>query len=133
MVNMKLRLWTDFLYNLVILIKLCKISYKNLDKALLFSRNHVFCLKIWKFWRAPTTLQFFTTQYFLLKLDTHFLLTNVYKRMRWIFFISFRSWVICKNLKRPGSYALVFDTFINDSRSKQNFKNPTHLFVDITK
>ena len=25
---------------------------------LLFSRNQVFCLKIWKIWRAPTTLQF---------------------------------------------------------------------------
>ena len=24
----------------------------------MFSRNHVFCLKIWKLWRAPTILQF---------------------------------------------------------------------------
>ena len=24
----------------------------------MFSRNQVFCLKIWKLWRAPTTLQF---------------------------------------------------------------------------
>ena len=31
---------------------------QNLDKALLFSRNQVFCLKIWKVWRAPTTPQF---------------------------------------------------------------------------
>ena len=31
---------------------------KNLGKALLFSRNQVVCLKIWRLWRAPTTLQF---------------------------------------------------------------------------
>ena len=35
-----------------------KIADKNSDKALLFSRNQVFCLKIWKLWWAPTTLQF---------------------------------------------------------------------------
>ena len=29
----------------------------NLNKALLFSRNQIFCLKIWKLWQAPTTLQ----------------------------------------------------------------------------
>ena len=49
-----------------------------------------------------------------------------------IFFILFRSWIICKNLKRPGFYTLVFYTFINNSRSKQNKKIP-HPFVDITK
>ena len=73
-------------------------------------------------------------QYFLLKLRTRFLLTNVYKSVCGIcFFISFRSSVIYKNLKRPGFYTLVFYTFINNSRSKQNKKNPTHPFVDITK
>ena len=45
-------------YNLIILITWCKRPYKNLDKALLFSRNQVFWLKIWKLWQAPTTLQF---------------------------------------------------------------------------
>ena len=30
-------------------------------------------------------------------------------------------------------YTLVFYTFINNSRSKQHRKNPTHTFVDITK
>ena len=37
-----------------------------------------------------------------------------------IVFILFRSCVICKNKKRPGFYTLVFYTFINNSRSKQN-------------
>ena len=36
----------------------CKIPCKNWDKALSFSRKQVFCLNIWKLWRAPTTLQF---------------------------------------------------------------------------
>ena len=50
----------------------------------------------------------------------------------WDFFILFRSWVI-KNVKRPAFYALVFYIFINNSRSKQNQKNPRHPFVDIGK
>ena len=57
-VDIKLLFFDWFCYNLIILIKLRTVPYKNLDKALLFSRNQVFCLKIWKLWRAPTTLQF---------------------------------------------------------------------------
>ena len=60
----------------------------------------------------------------LLKLRTGFLLTNIYKSVCGIFFISFRSWVVCKNKKRPGFYTLVFYTFINNSRSNQNKKIP---------
>ena len=41
-----------FYYNWIMLIKWCKIPYKNLDKALLFSRNQVFCLKTWTLWRV---------------------------------------------------------------------------------
>ena len=48
-----------FYYNLIVLIKQFKTPYNNLDKALLFSRKQVFCLKIWKIWPAPTTLQFY--------------------------------------------------------------------------
>ena len=48
-------------------------------------------------------------------------------------FLLFRSWVICKNKKRPGFFTLAFSIFINNSRSKQNKKNPEHLFVDIVK
>ena len=47
-----------FYYNLIILIKQCKMPYQNLDKALLFLRDQVNCLRIWKLWRAPTVLQF---------------------------------------------------------------------------
>ena len=51
--------FTDwFVYNLVILIKLCKTRYLNLEKTLLFPRNQVICLKCWKLWRAPATVEF---------------------------------------------------------------------------
>ena len=44
-VNLELG-FTDYsFYNLVILIKLCKIRYLNLDQALLFIRNQVHSLK----------------------------------------------------------------------------------------
>ena len=69
-------------------------------------------------------------QYFLLKLCTRFLLTNMYKKVFKIFFILFKSWVIYKNKKWPGFYTLIFYIFINNSRSKQN---PEQLFVDIVK
>ena len=57
-VNLRLAFTQWFFYNLVILIKLCKIRYLNLNKALLFPRNQVICLKNWKFWWAPTTIKF---------------------------------------------------------------------------
>ena len=33
----------------------------------------------------------------------------------------------------PGFYTFKETRFINNSRSKQNFKNPTHAFADIRK
>ena len=53
--------------------------------------------------------------------------SNVYRKVCGTFFISIRSWVTCKTLKRPGFYTLVFYTFINISRSKQNKKIPHTL------
>ena len=41
--------------------------------------------------------------------------------------------LFAKIKKRPGFYTLAFYTVINNSRSNQNKKNPTYLFVDITK
>ena len=64
------------------LIKWCKIQYLNLGKAFLFARNQLFVRKIENF----DELQLPYSQYFLLKLCTLFLLTNVYKRVCGIFF-----------------------------------------------
>ena len=93
------------------------------EKSGIYSEN----LKILTSYNYPTV------QYFIMILRTRFLLTNVYKRVCGVSFISFRSWVICENLKIPGFYTLVFYTFINNSKSKQNKRNSTHPFVDITK
>ena len=71
--------------------------------------------------------------YFLFKFCTRFLHTRVYKRVFGIFFILFRTWVICQNIKRPGFYTLTETRFINNSRSKQNKKNSEQPFVDIGK
>ena len=51
-VNLKLAFTGWFFYNLIILIKLYKIRYVNLNKALLFPRNQVICLKNLKLWRT---------------------------------------------------------------------------------
>ena len=58
-ISLKLTFMELFFYNLVILIKLFKIRYLNLDKALLFPRNQAICLKNWKLWRASTTTNFY--------------------------------------------------------------------------
>ena len=81
-VNFKLAFKDWLFYNLIILIKLCKIWYLNLVKTLLFPRNQVIFLKNWKLWRAPTTIEVF----FFLKFCASFLLNNVYKRVFGIFF-----------------------------------------------
>ena len=57
-VNIKLGFMDWFFYRFIILIKQCKIPFKTLDKALLFSRNQVYCLKNWKLWRVLTTVEF---------------------------------------------------------------------------
>ena len=57
-VNLKLAFTDWFFYNLIILIKPYKIWYRNLDKALLFPRYQIICVKHWKIWRAPTNIKF---------------------------------------------------------------------------
>ena len=80
-----------------------------------------------------------TVQYFLLKFCTRFLLTNVYKRMCGIFLFCldlelFAKILSClQKLIKTWFPHTFFCTFINNSRSKQNKKNSTQPFVDITK
>ena len=95
------------------------MQYKKLDKFLLFSRNQVFCLKIWKLWWAPTILQFNILCWNFARVSNLYqsLLNDVQD-----FFIVFRPWLIRKKLKRRGLYTLVLYIFINYSRSRQNWK-----------
>ena len=78
-------------------------------------------LFVWKFWQVPTTF------------CTRFLPNNAYKRLFGISFILFRSRVINKNAKNKCIETMPFFIFANNSRSKQNEKNPEHCFADIVK
>ena len=60
--------------------------------------------------KAPTTLQF---NIFCWDFAHVFYLPMSTKACVGFFLISFRSWVIWKNSKRPGFYTLIFYTFIN--------------------
>ena len=106
------------------------MPYKNLDKALLFLRNQVFCLKIRKLWRALTILQF---NIFCWNFAHVFYLPLSKKGCVESFLFYLDLELFAKIKIRPGFYTVIFYTFINNSRSKQNKKNPTHPFVDITK
>ena len=95
----------------------------------MFSRNQVFCLKNCKLWRAPTIIDL---NNFCLNF-AHVPYLPMSTKGCVGFFILFRTWVICQNQKILGFYILTETSFINNSRSKQNKKNPTHSFVDIGK
>ena len=95
-VKLKLAFMKLFFINLVILMKLYKIRYPNLDKPLLFPRKQAICLKNWKLWRAPTTLEF---NIFCWNFARVSYLTMSTKGCSGFFFILFRSWVINKNVK----------------------------------
>ena len=112
-VILKLTFTELFFYNLIILIKLYKIWYLNLDKVLLFPRNQVVFLKNWKLWRAPTIIKF---NIFCWNFAHASYLTMSTKGCSEFFFILFKSWVIMKNIKKR------FLIFANNSRFKQNKK-----------
>ena len=144
-VNLKFAFTEWLFYNLIKVMKLHKILYLDLDKALLFSRNQVICLKNWKLWRVPTTVKFNNLNLPLPKLnppspgETSFKkprlirVNDVYKRVFGIFLIFFRSWVIIKNVKNKCVETRSFLFFTNNSRSKQNKNNSEHAFVDISR
>ena len=98
-----------------------QIPCKNLDKALLLSRNQVFCLKISKLWLAPTILQF---DIFCWNFAHVFYLPMSAKGCAGFFLFYLDLELFAKIKKRPGLYTLVFYTFVNNSRSKQNKKIP---------
>ena len=100
------------------LIKLYKIRYLNLEKALLFPRNQAICLRNWKLWRAPISTKF---NIFCWNFAHVSYLTMSAKEC------------INKNVKNECLETSSFLIFANNSRSKQNEKNPEHPFVDIGK
>ena len=71
-------------------------------------------------------------QYFLLKLHTRYLLTNVYKRVFGIFLFCLDLELI-GNIKNTWFLHTHFFIFIDNSRSEQNKKILEHPFVEISK
>ena len=128
-VNLKLAFTGWFFYDSLILIKLCKMQYLNLDKTLLFLRNQVICLKNWNLWRATTTIKFIIFCWNFAHVPY---LTMSTKGCSGLILILFRSWVISKNIKNEFVETRCFFIFANYSRFKQNLKNTEHPFVDIT-
>ena len=70
--------------------------------------------------KTLTSSNYPTIQYFLLKLRTRFLVTNVYKSY-------------LQKQKKSWFLHTRFLDFINNSRSKQNKRNPDHPFLNIIK
>ena len=95
-VKLKLAFTEWLFYNLVILIKLYKIRYQNLDNALLFPRNQAICLKNWKLWRAPSTIKFKIFWWNFAHVSYLTMSTKDCSR----FFFLFKPWVITKNVKK---------------------------------
>ena len=84
--------------------------------------------------KTLTSSNYPTVQYFLLKLCTRFLLTNIYKSVSGIFFILFRSWVINKNVKRPWFLRTRFlhfqiTTVYSDLLSKVHYQSEYTVFI----
>ena len=109
---------------------LCKIQYLNLDKAPLFPRNQVICLKNWKLWRAPTTIKF---NIFWWNFAHVSYLTMSTKGCSEYFFILFRSWIINKNVKNECVETRSFWFLQINQDLNEIKKNPEHSFVDIDK
>ena len=62
-------------------------------RSIVFDKRGIFSENL----KTLTSSNYPRVQYFLQKLRTRFLLTNVYKRVGGIFWVLFRSWVTCKN------------------------------------
>ena len=124
------------------------MRYLNLDKAVLYPRNKVICMKNWKLWQGLSTLEVFflnlctrsllnnkvicmknwklwqalsTLEVFFLNLCTRSLLNNIYKSMFGIFLFCL-DLVSCDVSFCESLETRSFLIFANNSRSKQNKK-----------
>ena len=130
MIDLKLAFKEWFFYNLVILIKLCKNQYLNLDRALLFQETKLFVWKIENFdeLQLPQSLIFLAE--ILHMFPNWQCLQNGVRDFFVVVVCLFRFWVINKNVKNESVESRSFSIFANNSRSKQNNKNPEETFVD---
>ena len=124
--KLKLAFMVQFFHNLVILIKLYKMRYLDLDKTLLFPRDQAIGLENWKLWRARTAKKFGIFWWNFAHVSY---LTMSIKECPGFCCVLFRSWVINKNVKNECVETMSFLISANNSRSKENKKKiPTTLF-----
>ena len=108
-------LQTNVSFNLVVLIKLCKIWYLSLDRPLLFPRNQVFCLENWKLRRASTTIEF---HIFCWNFAHIFYLVMSRKGYVGFFLFCLDLELLIKSVKSQCVGTRLFLIFANNSRSK---------------
>ena len=113
-VKFKLAFMEWFFYNLLILIKVCKIRYLNVDK---FGETGLFVWKIENF----DELQLPESLIFLLKFCTRFLLNNVYKRVFGVFLFCLDLELLI-SVKNECAETTYFFIFANNPRSKKKLK-----------
>ena len=94
------------------------------QSSIVFEEPGIF---VWKFENFEE-LQLSYSSIFFAETSHMFSTYHCQKKGFLVFFILFRSWVICKIIKRPGFYKLFFYIFIDNSRSKQNKKKFHTLF-----
>ena len=95
----------------------------------MFSKNPVFCLKRWKLWQAPTTIEF---NIFCWNFAHVSYLPMSIKGCLGFFYVV---WIL-SNLQKSKQTCFLhtcFSHFFNNSRSKQNENNFEHPFADIVK
>ena len=83
--------------------------------------------------KTLTSSSYLTVQYFFAETSQTFCTYQCLKTAVWDFFISFRSWVVCKNKKRPDFYTLVFYTFISSQDLNKIKKIPHTLLQTLLK
>ena len=86
-----------------------------------------------KILKTLTSSNYPTVEYFLLKLRTRFLLTNVYKRVCGIFLFYLDLELFAKIKKDLVSTHSFFTLLLITQDLNKIKKNPGHSFVDITK
>ena len=82
--------------------------------------------------KTLTSPNYATAQYFLIKLRTRFLLTNVYESMCGIFLFYLDLELFAKIKKDLVSTHTFFTLLLKTQDLNKFLKSPTHPFVDIT-
>ena len=115
-------------YGLIFLI-IWFFRQRNLDKALLFARNQVFCLKNWKIWRAPATIDFNIFCWNFAHVSYLPMSTKGCSRL-FLFYLELELFAkIKKDLVSTHSQKPGFPI----TQNLNKIKNPEHTFVDIGK